>query len=85
MYLYEKLLTLELSAAYLSLKTPELKFLCRKTRAKAVPMNFFVIGVSQHLYRGGHKSLYPVQVIIIELGKVTYGHPCISTERVTQR
>ena len=28
-------------------------------------------------YRGGHKSLYPVQIIIIELGKVTYGHPCI--------
>ena len=29
------------------------------------------------IYRGGRKSLYPVQIIIIELGKVTYGHPCI--------
>ena len=32
------------------------------------------------IYRGGHKSLYPVQIIIIELGKVTYGHPCIVEE-----
>ena len=29
------------------------------------------------MYRGGHKSLYPVQLLLFELGKVTYGHPCI--------
>ena len=30
------------------------------------------------IYRGGHKSLYPVQLLLFELGKVIYGHPCIS-------
>ena len=44
-----------------------------KAIAKIMPSNLN----RKAMYRGGHKSLYRVQLLLFELGKVTYGHPLI--------
>ena len=57
-------------------------FICRIVIRKcfAVPAQVLYLRFVhvQLKYRGCLKSLYLAQIIIIELGKVTYDHPCIS-------